>query len=345
MRLVQKERKIPEWKVQVVEELSNLMKAYPVIAIANLAGVSAGLLQKIRKIIKQLYDDDIVITVAKNNLFRLAAKRAGLKGREKLEPLLTGQRLFIFSRLNPFELYAIFERTKIPVPAKPGMVVDREIIVPAGDTGIPPGPILSSFGKLRIPTRVQGGTIWIAKDTRVAKPGDVISADLAAMLQRLGIYPVEAGIEIEAVLEDGNLMRKEDLKLDIDEYKSMIAEAFRNAIALGSDIALPVPDVLEQSLIKAHTRAVRVAAEAGLVLPGLEEDVIAWAVQKAYAIVYALGEKAKELGIEAPAAPVEAKPVEERKEEKEEAKEEEEEEEKKELSEEDLASGLGALFG
>jgi len=345
LRLVQKERRVPEWKVQVVEGLSELIKSYPVVAVASLTGVSSSLLQKIRRVIRQLYGDDIVLVVAKNSLFRLAAKRAGLKGREKLEPLLTGQRLFLFSRLNPFELYAVLERVKMPVPARPGMVVDREIVIPAGDTGIPPGPILSSFGRLRIPTRVQGGTVWIAKDTRVAKPGDVISADLAAMLQRLGIYPAEAGIEVEAVLEDGVLMPRESLKLDIDEYRSMIAEAFGNALALGSETALPAPEALERSLAKAFIRAVRLAAEAGLVLPGIEKDVIAWAVRKAYAIVYALGDRARELGIEAPALPVETRPAEEKGGEEKMEEAEEGREERKELSEEELATGLGALFG
>jgi len=40
---------------------------------------------------------------------------------------------------------------------------------------------------LKIQTKVQGNVIYVAKDTVVAKPGDKISADLASLLQKLGL--------------------------------------------------------------------------------------------------------------------------------------------------------------
>ena len=346
MRLVQKKRVIPKWKIEEVENLSELIKKYPVIAVSDITGTPTNLIQKIKRRLKEQYGENIELRVAKNNLFRIAAEKSGLKGRDKLDPLLTGQRLFIFSKLNPFKLYSILEKTRIPAPAKPGMVADKEIIIPAGDTGLQPGPILSAFGKLRIQTRVQGGTIWIAKNTKVAKPGDVISSDLAAMLQRLGIYPVELGIKINAALDNGVFIPEENLKLNYEDYKKQLATAFQNALAVGTEAAVPIPEVIERSIGKAHINAIAVAAEAGIIVPEYADIIIGRAVQKAYAVVAALGEKAKEIGLEAPVittapAPQE-KPAEEEK--KEEA-EEEEEEEKKELSEEELASGLGALFG
>lgn len=348
MRLVVKQRTIPEWKRQEVEELSQLMREYPVIAVADITGVPTSLIQRIKKRLREQLGDDIEIRVAKNNLFRIAGEKAGLKGLDQLDPHLTGQRLFIFTRINPFRLYSILSRTKIPVPARAGMVVEREIIIPAGDTGFQPGPILSAFGKLRIPTRVQGGTIWIAKNTKVAKPGDVISSDLAAMLQRLGIYPMEMGIDIMLALDNGVLIPADKLKIDIEEYTRMIGEAHARALAVGAEAAVPEPEVLKRSIALAYNRMINVAAEAGVLDPSIANKVIARAVQKAYALVAALGDKAKDLGIEAPlpvaAAPAApAQPAEEEK--KEEEAEEEEEEEKKELSEEELASGLGALFG
>jgi len=349
VRLVLKQKKVPEWKVQVVEELSKLIRDYPTIALVSLEKVPADLIQKIRAIVRQLYEDEVRLVVAKNTLFKLAAKKVGLKGLDALEPLLAGQKLFVFSKLNAFSLFRVLESVKVPMPAEAGMVVDREIVVPACDTKMPPGPILSTFGRLRIPTRVQGGTIWIAKETRVAKPGDVISPELASLLKKLDIYPFEAGLRVEAILEGGVLLRREELSLNLDEYKELLAKVKSFALLLGAEAAVPAPEALQAAVLAARRKALRVAAEAGLLVKGHEGEILTAALARAYAVVAALGEKAKEVvgeGLAALTARAAAQPEPPKAEEKKrEEKKEEAEEEKKELSEEDLAAGLSALFG
>jgi len=346
MRLVQKKREIPAEKRQEVEELVKLFKEYPVLAVVDAGSLSATLLQKVKYFLEKKHKDKIVIKSTKNNLLLLAAKISGIKGAEKLENRLKGQKIFIFSKMNPFLLYSQVSRVRLPAPAKAGMKVEKEIAVEPMDTKLPPGPLLSAFGKLRIPTKVQGGTIWIAKRTVLAKPGDVISEDLASMLQRLGIYPSEEGISIEFALEDGIFLSAEQLKLDLDQYAAEISRAYALALAFASEIAYPEPEVLKLSISRAYRKAVAVAAEAGFITPETAEAVISAALRKANALVAALGEKAREIGIEpvAVAAAPAAQPAAEQK--AEEKKEEKaEEEEKKELSEEELSSGLGALFG
>ncbi|MGC8678557.1 MAG: 50S ribosomal protein L10 [Fervidicoccaceae archaeon] len=350
MRLVQKKREIPRNKKEEVEELERLFKEYPVLAVIDASSLSATLLQKVKYFLKKKYGDSIVIKSTKNNLLVLAAKLAGIKGAEDLESKIKGQKIFIFSKLNPFILYSQVTKIKLPAPAKAGMKVEKEIAVEPMDTKLPPGPLLSAFGKLRIPTKVQGGTIWIAKRTVLAKPGDVITEDLASMLQRLGIYPAEEGISIEFALDNGVILGAQQLKIDVEQYAVQLAQAFSMAIGFASEIAYPEPDVLKLSIAKAFRKALAVATETAFVTPETAEAIISAALKRANAIVLAMGDKAKELGIEAvapvavAAAPAtqpaaEQKPKEEKKEEK------AEEEEKKELSEEELSSGLGALFG
>jgi large subunit ribosomal protein L10 len=261
-----------------------------------------------------------------------------------MDEALVGANMFIFTNQNPFELALKISKFSVPAPAKPGDIAQTEIVVPAGDTGLTPGPILSTFGKLRIKTMVKGGTIHIVKDTVVAKPGDVISPELASLLQKLGITPMELKMKIKgAYIKSLNKwIPAEELVIDINKYKEQIQEAYRNALALGVAIAYPVPDVVKLSLAKAYQDALKVAIEAGWLSKETAPYLLSKAYAQALALVSALGDKAKELGIEVevPAAP--AQPAEEKKEEK---PEEEEEEEKKEVSEEDLSAGLGALFG
>ncbi len=329
-------RRIPEWKIREVEELAELVKKHKVIAIASLENLPTKQLQLIRKKLRR----KIVFRVAKNTLMERALKKAGIKNYEELVKHLTGPNLFIFADMNPFELALLLEKEKMSAPAKPGMVADKEIVVPAGNTGIPPGPMLSTFGRLKIPTRVDKGTIWVSKDTVVAKPGDVISPDLASLLQKLGIEPFEVGIKLKLVYDDGLILTADQLKIDLEEIKSQVTEAHLNALKVGVEIAYPVPEVLELSVAKAYAAALAIAAEAGFVTPETAEHVLARAYGKALALVAALGDKAEELGLGTVAVQVPAPAEAEAK-----AEEPEEEEEEEKASEEDIAAGLGALFG
>ncbi len=338
-------RPIPEWKKKEVEELVRLIKSYKVIAIGDLTGFPAAQLHKIRKRLREKYGEDkIKLRVAKNTLFKLALKRAGLPV-EKFEPYLTGTNIFIFANINPFELAKILEKERARLPAKPGMKAESEIVVPAGNTGLQPGPIMSVFSKLRIPIRVQGGTIWIAKDTVVAKPGDVISEELASLLQKLGIEPFEIYLKLKMAYEDGLVIPSDQLYISIDEYRKQVEDAVKHALWLGVEMAYPEPEVLKLALPLAVRRAMAVAAEAGYVTPETAEFVIRSAVAKALAIVAALGDKAKELGIEVQVAAAPAPAAEEKEEKREEGGGEGEEEKKEGVSEEELAGGLESLFG
>jgi len=190
--------------------------------------------------------------------------------------------------------------------------------------------------------KIQGNTIWITKDTKVAKPGDVISEELASILQRLGIALKEVKLKVKIAYDTGVLIPGDQLVLDLGEYENMFMNAHLDALKLGSEIVWPVPEIIELSVTKAYRHALALAAEAGFVTPDTAEYVFRTALMKAYALAAEISKYAPDLGLEVPAmtaAP--AQPAEEKKEEEEAA----EEEEKEAVSEEELAEGLGALFG
>ncbi len=328
-----KTRRIPQWKIEEVEELAELIRKHKVIALADLTKIPTKQLQIIRRNLR----DRVVFRVTKNTLFKLAAEKAGLKNFEELRKYLEGSNLFLFTNINPFELVLLLEKYKARAPAKPGDIAPTEIVIPAGSTGIPPGPMLSVFGRLKIPTRVQQGSIWISKDTVVAKPGDKISPELASILQKLGIEPIEIKIQLKVAYDDGLIIPKERLIVDLEEYKNNIIEAYQNALKIGVEIAYPEPTILELTLTKAFLNALMLAVETSIITPETIELIIARAEAQAKALALVLAQKAPELGLE---VEVPAQPAAE-----EEKKEEKEEEEKKETSEEEIAEGLAALFG
>ena len=336
-------KRIPEWKIKEVEELTELAKNHKVLLIVDLMKTPTAQLQKLRRKIERKLGDAIIMRVAKNTLMRIALEKAGIDPKP-LENYLTGVNMFIFTNLNPFEVAMAIDRVFTTAPAKPGDSAPTEIVLPAGNTGFKPGPIMSVFGKLKVPIRVQGGTIWIAKDTKVAKPGDTISPELASLLQKLGIEPIIVKLRIKAAYDSGVVIPGDQLILDLEAYRNDVLRAHLNALWLGVEIAYPEPEVLEVAIPLAVRRALAVAAEAGYVTPDNAEYVLRLAVGRALAVVSALGDKAKELGIEIEvAAPQAAGGTEEKKEEEEE--ESKEEEKKEEVSEEQLAAGLESLFG
>ncbi len=328
-------RRIPKWKIEEVEELVELIKSYKVIALADLTKIPTKQLQVIRKNLR----DKVVFRVTKNTLFKLAAEKAGLKNFDEFKKYLEGSNLFLFTNINPFELLLLLEKYKARAPAKPGDIAPTEIVIPAGSTGIPPGPMLSVFGRLKIPTRVQGGSIWVSKDTVVAKPGDKITPELASILQKLGIEPIEIKLQLKAAYDEGLIIPKDKLVIDLEEYKNDIIKAYQDALKIGMEVAYPEPSILELSLTKAYINALLLAVEALIITPETVELILSKAEAQAKALAAILSQKAPELGLEVE-TPI-AQPAAE-----EEKKEEKEEEEKKEtISEEDIAAGLGALFG
>ncbi len=314
MALAYKRETFPEWKVKIVNETAKKLKEYNALLVLDLSGIPANAVHKFRKKFRKYWPE---MKVIKNNLVRKAFEKAGIKMPEEMDKELTGTNMFLFTNDNPFAVALKIAKFSIPAYAKPGDIAQTEIVVPAGDTGLTPGPILTTFGKLRIKTQVRGGTIHIVKDTVVAKPGDVISPELASLLQKLGITPMEIKMKIKGALDlkDLTWIPAEELILDLEKYKNEIMEAYRNALALGVAIAFPVPEVLELSVAKAHLDAIKVAVEAGWLTKETAPYLIAKAFAQANALIAAMGDKAKELGLEAQIVTAPA-PAEEKKEEK-----------------------------
>jgi large subunit ribosomal protein L10 len=250
--------KFPERKVKIVNEVKEKLKEYDVMLVIDLKKTPSNLVHKFRKKFRKKWPE---MKVIKNNLVRKAFEQSGLQMPEEMDKNLVDANMFLFTNDNPFRVALEISKFSMPAPAKPGDIAETEIVVPAGDTGLTPGPILSTFGKLKIKTMVKGGTIHIVKDTVVAKPGDVISPELASLLQKLGITPMELKMKIKGayIKSMGKWLPADELVLDLEKYKSQIAEAYHNALALGVSIAYPVPEVLELSLAKAFQDALKVA--------------------------------------------------------------------------------------
>jgi len=277
-------RQVVVQKGAQVEEIKKLLDEHNALGIANLQKVRAAQLQEMKKKLKDIAN----VRVIKNTLMRRAVAECKDKpGLEKLEPLLSGSNIFLFTDLNPFKLSLLLERGRVKTTAKAGDMAAMDVVVPAGNTGQPPGPVISQLNSVGLPTRIEAGSVWINKDTIVAKKGDVIDARLASVLSKLGIKPVEVGLILKVVYENGFLIMDDQLHIDLDDFRKSLIEASSNALNLSLNAGYSTPDNASLLLQSARREAFNLALNAGISTTETIGDLL----RKAYAEASSLNAK------------------------------------------------------
>lgn len=264
-------QQVLQQKISEVEEITELIKKYKVIGIASLHKVRAPQLQNFRKKLA----DQVKMKVIKNTLMERAIRNC--KGRPQLEGLkkyLKGANIYLFTDLNPYKLVMLLERSKVKITAKSGDTSALDVTVPAGNTGQPPGPIISQLNAVGLPTRIESGSVWINKDTLVVEKGEVISERLAAVLSKLGIKPVEAGLTMKVVYDDGVIITEEQLHIDVEETRQKIRDSHVNAFALSLSIAYPTTENIQILVQNAHQDAYTLAINTTVFARETIEDLI-----------------------------------------------------------------------
>ena len=218
--------KYPQWKIDTISEVEESIKSNKTLALCNLHKVRATQLMKLRKNFK----DELKIRVIKNTLSKIAVKNSSLKISTEILESISAQQAFIFTNMNPFQLYLLLEKGKVDLPARDGDIASNEIVVPSGNTGMQPGPDLSAFKEFNIPTRIDAGSIAVSEDTIVATEGDVINSSLAALLSKLNIKPIKAGVAIDIAYMDGLIYPAKDVAIDLDEYRNTLIGSFNSAL-------------------------------------------------------------------------------------------------------------------
>ncbi|MFC1723036.1 50S ribosomal protein L10 [Nanoarchaeota archaeon] len=274
---VKKADKVPESKMKVVADFVKLIKEYPIIGAVNMQNLPTKQLQNMRATLRKT----VVLKMTKGRLLKIAIKQAAKDkpGIEKLIPYLKGMPAMLFTKDNPFALVKTLNKNKSSAPIKAGQTAPNDIIVPAGPTGFAPGPVIGELGGVGIAAGIDSGKVIIKKDSQVAKEGDVISNQLAALLTRLGIEPMEIGLDLTAVYENGDIFEKAVLTIDEDEYMNNLTSAHRWAFNLAMEAGIMTKETTECMIQKAFSQAKALAIGQAI----LEKDVIGDILAKAHA--------------------------------------------------------------
>lgn len=246
-------------KVRLVEDLASRCAQARVVGIVNIHGIPAPQFQAIRK---RLWGR-ATITVAKNNLLRLALERANAKKPDivKLGDTIEGQTAVVTADINPFRLFKELEATKTRAPARGGELAPEDLWVRAGETPFKPGPVVGELQKAGIPAAIERGKVVIRQDKLMVKAGQRIPRDVAQQLARLEIFPLVVGLDLRGAYEEGMVFRRDALAIDDAVVRGQIAQAVREALALGLAAAYPTKDTIGPLLAKAHAQALNLAIE------------------------------------------------------------------------------------
>ena len=253
-------QQVLEEKNSQVKEIQEILTSHKSIGIASLQKVRAAQLQELKKNLA----GKVCMRVLKNTLLKIALENMNTSELKKLEEYLEGSNLFLLTDLNPFKLALLLEKGKVKTTAKSGDIAAMDVVIPEGNTGQPPGPIISQLNSVGLPTRIESGSVWVSKDTLVVRKGEIINERLAAVLSKLGIKPVEAGLSMTAVYDEGLMITGDQLKIDLDETRKSVEQSHGEAFALSLSIAYPTHDNIDALLQTAHQEAFALSISAAV---------------------------------------------------------------------------------
>ena len=169
-------------------------------------------LQRLRSSLK----GSVLITMSKGSIIKIALEdlKDKIKNIHELETYVSGMPALLLTNENPFKLSFALKKNKSKAPAKGGQIAPNDIMVQAGPTPFPPGPIIGELGQI-------------------------------------GIKATITGINVLAALENGIVYGKDVLSVDEEDYKKNIVLAFNSALNLAVKIGYTTKGNIKVFITKA----------------------------------------------------------------------------------------------
>ncbi|RMF05047.1 50S ribosomal protein L10 [Candidatus Woesearchaeota archaeon] len=273
---------VAPYKKKIVAEFEKEMLNHKVVGVVDMENLPARTVQKMREQLR----GQTKIKMTKKRLMKIALENVKAKRPqiEKLAEHFRGMPAMIFTNENPFKLFQTLQKNKTPAPAKAGQTAPKDIVIPAGPTPFSPGPVIGELGSFGIKTAIEGGKVAVKEDTVVAKEGDVINEKLAGLLTRLGIEPMEIGLNITAVWEDGTIFPKSVLDIDVEQYAEDLRRSAREAFNLAFNAGYPTTETTTFLVQKAFTDARALSINSGYPTSDTVKDIIKKAAIEALAL-------------------------------------------------------------
>lgn len=263
--------KAAQEKKDIISKIEKFGKEYPIIAILNMEGLPASTLLKVKKQLK----GKVELVMTRKTLLQRGLANLKLNKGDEVIGKLKGMPALMFTKENPFALYKIIKKSKQPAAAKPGQIAPKDLMIQKGPTPFTPGPVISEFAALGVKAGVEGGKVAVKEDKVVVKEGEVIKPNVASMLARLGVEPMEIGLDVACVYEKGTIFDKKVLDVDEKQFMANLTSAAIGGLNLAVEIGYTNKDTITLLITKAVRNSRAVGIEANILAPEILGDVLA----------------------------------------------------------------------
>ncbi|KAL0061045.1 ribosomal protein P0 (A0) (L10E) [Marasmius tenuissimus] len=298
------------------QKLKELLNKFPSIFIVNVDNVGSNQMHQIRVALR----GKGVVLMGKNTMVRRALRSilAEYPQFERLLPHVKGNIGFVFTSGDLKEIRDLITANKVAAPARAGAFAPKDVIVPAGNTGMEPGKT-SFFQALGVPTKIARGTIEIVSDVQVVTAGTRVGTSEATLLNMLNISPFTYGMTVIQIYDQGNTFPPSVLDVDESELIGRFLSGIKTIAAISLALNFPSIASVSHSLVNAYKNLLAVSIATEYTFEGAEKVKEYLANPEAFAAAAPAASEA------APAAA---------------AKEEEKKEEEAEESDDDMGFGL-----
>ena len=218
---------------------------------------------------------------------------------------LVGNTGLIFTNGDLSAVKEVLDTHVRAAPAKVGALAPKDVVVPAGPTGMDPKQT-QFFQALNIQTKIVKAQIEIVNPVTVILAEDKITASQAALLDKLKICPFEYKMNIQNFMEGGKLFDAKVLSITAEDILDSFASNATNLTSISLASGYVIPSAVPHMIVNAFKNLAGAAIAADYDFPQLA------AIKAAAAAAPAAG------GGGAAAAKAEEAPKEEEKEEEEE---------------------------
>jgi len=258
---LKKQRKNAYWA-----KLEAALNEYNNILIITVDFVGSKQMQEVRLAIRGKGQ----LVMGKNTIIRKVIRENMTKNPklEALLPYIRGNMGFVFTNSDLNALRKTVTSFTLPAAAKAGIVAPKDVVVPAGPTGLDPGQT-SFFQTLNIATKITKGSIEITTPVTVCNVGEKVTASAVALLSKLNIRPFEFGIVVPTVYEDGSVYEAKVLDLSNDDLIQM----FAGAVAKLAAISFEIGEINAATVPHSFGRAFKTLAAIGIATDYIFEEL------------------------------------------------------------------------
>jgi hypothetical protein len=145
----------------------------------------------------------------------------------------------------------MLSENQIPSKARAGDIAPENIEIQPGPTDLVPGPAISELSGVGLKVAVKEGKLEIIKGAVVAKQGEAIKENVAAVLGKLGVSPMKVGFLPIAAFDskDGKVY----VGIVINKEKALddLKDSIKKALGFAVNVKYPTDQTVKFFLAKA----------------------------------------------------------------------------------------------